>query len=76
LLPQEFRTAGVDLAAQNTRTALAEISWSASVAVLESVRATTGRWPLSVSAGRIAYPAMRCAGVLARIAATGRAGSP
>ena len=134
---QEFRTAGVDLAAQNIRTALAEISWSASGAVLESVRlgadndaivaaaervrivgidcpigwpaaftdlliaarldavppdtgtddaarrslayrltdhvvrATTGRWPLSVSADRIAYPAMRCAGVLARIAATG-----
>lgn len=32
----------------------------------------TGRWPLSVSADRIAYPAMRCAGLLARLAATGR----
>ena len=36
------------------------------------VHAATGRWPLSVSADRIAYPAMRCAGLLARLAATGR----
>lgn len=137
LLPEEFRTAGVDLAAQDNRTALAEISWSPGGAVVESVRlgvdndaivaaaqrvrlvgidcpigwpaaftdlmiaarlgvvgsdagvddvarrslayrltdhlvrARTGRWPLSVSADRIAYPAMRCAGLLARIAATG-----
>jgi predicted nuclease with RNAse H fold len=137
LLPQEFRTAGVDLAAQDNRTALAEVFWGESGAVLESVRlgvdndaivaaaqrvrvvgidcpigwpaaftdlliaargdvvrpdagadddarrplayrltdhvvrATAGRWPLSVSADRIAYPAMRCAGLLARIAATG-----
>ena len=137
--PKEFRTAGVDLAAQNVRTALAEISWSASGAVLKAVRlgvdndaivaaaervrvvgidcpigwpaaftdlviaarldavaldtggddaarrslayrltdhvvrARTGRWPLSVSADRIAYPAMRCAGLLARISATGAA---
>ena len=135
--PKEFLTAGADLAAQNIRTALAEIAWNASGAVLESVRlgadndaivdaaervrvvgidcpigwpaaftdlviaarrdavapdtgsddaarrslayrltdqvvrAKTGRWPLSVSADRIAYPAMRCAGLLARIAATG-----
>lgn len=31
----------------------------------------TGRWPLSVSADRISYPAMRCAGLLARLAADG-----
>jgi len=36
------------------------------------VHGATGRWPLSVSADRIAYPAMRCAGLLARLAATGR----
>ncbi|MET0966957.1 MAG: DUF429 domain-containing protein [Nakamurella sp.] len=36
------------------------------------VARTTGHWPLSVSADRIAYPAMRCAGLLARLAATGR----
>lgn len=35
------------------------------------VRDRTGRWPLSVSADRIAYPAMRCAGLLARLAAAG-----
>ena len=35
------------------------------------VRERTGRWPLSVSADRIAYPAMRCAGLLARLAADG-----
>ena len=137
LLPNEFRTAGIDLASQDHRTALAEVSWGPGGAVLESVRlgvdndavvaaaqrvwlvgidcpigwpagftdlviaarhgvvpldvgadddarrplayrltdhlvrARTGRWPLSVSADRIAYPAMRCAGLLARIAATG-----
>jgi len=37
-----------------------------------AVHAVTGRWPLSVSADRIAYPAMRCAGLLARLAATGQ----
>lgn len=128
-----FRTAGVDLASQDNRTALAEIRWQATHAVLESVRVgvgndaivdaagcatligidcplgwpaaftdflvatrsgalpadagataaakqrlayrhtdiavrqATGRWPLSVSADRIAYPAMRCAGLLARL---------
>ena len=36
--PKEFLTAGADLAAQNIRTALAEIAWNASGAVLESVR--------------------------------------
>lgn len=35
------------------------------------VRERTGRWPLSVSADRIAYPAMRCAGLIARLAAAG-----
>ncbi len=35
------------------------------------VRQVVGRWPLSVSADRIAYPAMRCAGLLARLAADG-----
>ena len=137
MLPKEFRTAGVDLAAQDNRTAVAEVYWSPVGAVLESVRlgvdndaivaaaqrvrlvgidcpigwpaaftdlviaarqgtvapdagaddgarrplayrltdhlvrARTGRWPLSVSADRIAYPAMRCAGLLSRISATG-----
>ena len=37
-----------------------------------AVHAATGRWPLSVSADRIAYPAMRCAGLLARLTASGR----
>ena len=36
------------------------------------VHTAAGRWPLSVAADRIAYPAMRCAGLLARLAATGR----
>lgn len=35
------------------------------------VRERTGRWPLSVSADRIAYPSMRCAGLLATLAAAG-----
>ena len=35
------------------------------------VRERTGRWPLSVSADRIAYPSMRCAGLLATLAAEG-----
>ena len=132
-----MRTAGVDLASRDDRTALAEISWSAAGAVLESVtmgvgndriiavaddvaligidcplgwpkpftdllvaaragavtpdagstaaqkqalayrrtdsevRIATGHWPLSVSADRIAYPAMRCAGLLGRLASNG-----
>ncbi len=136
-MPVRFRTAGVDLASQDNRTALAEITWYDDHAVLDAVRmgvgndaivaaakrvslvgidcpvgwpaaftdlliaarghqvpletganddarrplayrltdrvvrAQTGRWPLSVSADRIAYPAMRCAGLLARIAVTG-----
>ena len=135
--PQAFRTAGVDLASQDNRTALAVIAWNGDGAELKSVRLgvgndtiiaavqrvrlvgidcpigwpaaftdllidarsgtvppdtgadddarrplayrltdhvvrkQTGRWPLSVSADRIAYPAMRCAGLLARIAAAG-----
>jgi len=35
------------------------------------VRATTGRWPLSVSTDRLGLTAMRCAGMLARMAASG-----
>lgn len=35
------------------------------------VRERTGRWPLSVSADKIAYPAMRCAGLLATLTAAG-----
>lgn len=35
------------------------------------VREATGGWPLSVSADRIGYTAMRAAGLLARLAATG-----
>ncbi|MGS0688584.1 DUF429 domain-containing protein [Nakamurella sp. GG22] len=132
-----FLTAGVDLASQDNRTALAEIRWERQHAVLGSVRMgvgndaivdaagraeligidcplgwpaaftdfvlaarrgtlpadagstaavkqrlayrhtdiavrqATGRWPLSVSADRIAYPAMRCAGLLARLAGDG-----
>ena len=132
-----FRTAGVDLASQDSHTALAEIGWHGATATLESVRMgvtnddivdaagrvdvvgidcplgwpsafvefltasrdgtltvdaaatapqkqqlayratdfavrrAVGRWPLSVSADRIAYPAMRCAGLLARLAAKG-----
>ncbi len=139
-MPQTgFRTAGVDLASQDSNTALAEIAWHGDNAVLESVsmgvdndaivdvatrvgvigidcplgwpaaftdfllaartgslpadagasaaekqrlayrrtdvevRRVIGRWPLSVSADRIAYPAMRCAGLLARLASNGYA---
>ena len=39
------------------------------------VRIATGHWPLSVSADRIAYPAMRCAGLLARLASNGHRGA-
>jgi predicted nuclease with RNAse H fold len=35
------------------------------------IRATTGRWPLSVSTDRLGLTAMRCAGMLARMAASG-----
>ncbi len=35
------------------------------------VHESTGRWPLSVAADRIAYPALRCAGLLARLRAAG-----
>ena len=132
-----FRTAGVDLASQDSHTALAEIGWHGRTAALQSVhmgvgndeiadaagrvdlvgidcplgwpsafvdfvtasrdgtlaanaaatatekqhlayratdfqvRRAVGRWPLSVSADRIAYPAMRCAGLLARFSANG-----
>lgn len=38
----------------------------------EVVREITGLIPLSVSADRIAHPAMRCAALLARLAAAGR----
>lgn len=37
-----------------------------------AARALTGGWPLSVSADRIGYPAMRAAGLLAAIRAGGR----
>jgi len=132
-----FSTAGVDLASQDSRTAMAEIRWDAGGAVLHSVRTgvgndaivdaagrvalvgvdcplgwprpfvdllmasrsnavppdaasddaakaalafrrtdgvvreVTGRWPLSVSTGTLAYPAMRCAGLLARLRVDG-----
>lgn len=36
-----------------------------------ATRELTGRWPLSVSADLIAHPAMRCAGLLARLAGAG-----
>jgi predicted nuclease with RNAse H fold len=35
------------------------------------VHGEAGRWPLSVAADRIAYPAMRCAGLLAHLRVTG-----
>lgn len=38
----------------------------------EPVRAATGLVPLSVAADRIAHPAMRCAGLLARLALEGQ----
>jgi predicted nuclease with RNAse H fold len=38
----------------------------------EAVRAVTGLVPLSVAADRIAHPAIRCAGLLARLAREGR----
>ncbi len=37
------------------------------------VHARTGRWPLSVSADLIGYPAMRAAGLLAALAGSGKA---
>ena len=133
----EFSTAGVDLASQDSRTAMAEIRWGAGSAVLQAVRMgvgndaiveaagrvavigvdcplgwpapfldlliavradvvppntarddaakqalafrrtdvfvrkLTGRWPLSVSTGTLAYPAMRCAGLLGRLRVDG-----
>ncbi|WP_125133044.1 DUF429 domain-containing protein [Microbacterium sp. 10M-3C3] len=36
-----------------------------------AVRARTGRWPLSVSTDRLGLTALRCAGLLGRLAATG-----
>lgn len=133
-----MRTAGVDLAAESTRTALAIIEWSPERARLRqlslnvtdseitdavadvtklgvdcafgwpdefvafiadhanlvrphladggmewrrtlafretdrNVREKTGRWPLSVSTDRLGLTAMRCAGLLHRLAASGR----
>jgi predicted nuclease with RNAse H fold len=133
----DFSTAGLDLASQDNRTAMAEIRWGSGGAVLQAVQMgvdndaivdaagrvavvgidcplgwprpfvdlltaaragpvpadtakddaakqtlvlrrtdfvvheVTGRWPLSVAADRIAYPALRCAGLLARLSNVG-----
>ncbi|RFA23380.1 DUF429 domain-containing protein [Subtercola boreus] len=50
------------------------MDWRRSLAYRETdrrVRARTGRWPLSVSTDRLGLTAMRCAGLLARIAERG-----
>ncbi|MFS0733600.1 DUF429 domain-containing protein [Microbacterium sp. 1P10UB] len=50
------------------------IDWRRTLAYRETdraVHAAIGRWPLSVSADRLGLTAMRCAGLLARLAAGG-----
>lgn len=50
------------------------MEWRRTLAFRETdreVRRLTGRWPLSVSTDRLGLTAMRCAGLLARIAAAG-----
>jgi len=55
------KTLGVDLAAATRKTAAAVLEWSDGTA-------RTGLIPLSVSADRLAHPAMRCAVIQAKIA--------
>ncbi|WP_213816871.1 DUF429 domain-containing protein [Glaciihabitans sp. dw_435] len=50
------------------------MDWRRTLAYRETdrdVRRRTGRWPLSVSTDRLGLTAMRCAGLLARIASSG-----
>ncbi|MCC4909229.1 DUF429 domain-containing protein [Microbacterium sp. cx-59] len=68
--------------AADSRTVDGGIEWRRTLAFRETdrdVRRRTGRWPLSVSTDRLGLTAMRCAGLLARIAEAGipvdRAGS-
>jgi len=52
------------------------MAWRRTLAYRETdrhVRAKVGRWPLSVSTDRIGLTAMRCAGLLGRLAASGQA---
>jgi predicted nuclease with RNAse H fold len=51
-----------------------DMSWRRRMAYRETdraVRELTGRWPLSVSTGRLGLTAMRCAGLLSKLAADG-----
>ncbi|MDN3494973.1 DUF429 domain-containing protein [Planococcus sp. APC 4015] len=51
------------------------MEWRRTLAFRETdrnVREQTGRWPLSVSTDRLGLTAMRCAGLLGRLAASGR----
>ena len=50
------------------------MAWRRSLAYRETdrhVREVTGRWPLSVSTDRLGLTAMRCAGLLSRLSASG-----
>ncbi|MEG0299727.1 MAG: DUF429 domain-containing protein, partial [Aurantimicrobium sp.] len=74
--PQEF----VNFVAQQSDATLSQhnfdggMEWRRSLAYRETdrhVREVTGRWPLSVSTDRLGLTAMRCAGLLSRLSASG-----
>lgn len=74
--PQEF----VNFVSQQADTTLSQhnfdggMAWRRSLAYRETdrhVREVTGRWPLSVSTDRLGLTAMRCAGLLSRLSASG-----
>ena len=74
--PQEF----VNFVTQQSNPTLAShdfdggMVWRRSLAYRETdrhVREVTGRWPLSVSTDRLGLTAMRCAGLLTRLSASG-----
>lgn len=74
--PQEF----VNFVSQQSDPTLSQhnfdggMAWRRSLAYRETdrhVREVTGRWPLSVSTDRLGLTAMRCAGLLTRLSASG-----
>ena len=74
--PQEF----VNFVSQQSDVTLSQhnfdggMAWRRSLAYRETdrhVREVTGRWPLSVSTDRLGLTAMRCAGLLSRLSASG-----
>lgn len=74
--PQEF----VNFVSQQSDATLSQhnfdggMEWRRSLAYRETdrhVREVTGRWPLSVSTDRLGLTAMRCAGLLTRLSASG-----